>query len=354
MIRRIRGMVAVVAALGIAAACAEDPLSDLDGGPASIAATFSTITLTLGDTGTLTASVLDGRSTPLTIPVTFTACTPATTVTLDPSYAPVPVTSSQALVIATQEAPACVELTGGGLTDTVNVVIPPSTFPGAISNLTPASGSEISIASTAFLKFVPAAVAVSFGGTLGTVTSATTDTIKVLVPFAGAGPLTVSGINVTWVPGLTVALPTVSSVTPTGDFWAGDTNFTTAPVIPIPATAGGQQFMITNLPAVSNNTHCAEVVLGFGSAGPCTIYQFTLAAPTNLTISTGWNSAGDLDIYSCPSQTIATCGQEGFGGAGSANPESFTFTFPAGTHYFVVERYAGATPTNIRVTITRN
>lgn len=124
MIRRIRGMVAVVAALGLAAACAEDPLSDLDGAPAAIRTSATQLFVSVGDTTSLTASVIDGRTTPLSDPVTFSACAASVTVVPDPSYQPVPVTSFRALVIGNSAATTCVNLSGGGLQSQVAVTVP--------------------------------------------------------------------------------------------------------------------------------------------------------------------------------------------------------------------------------------
>ena len=125
MIRRIRGMVAVTAALGLAvAACAEDPLSDLDGNPAAIATSATQIVVTVGDTAALTASVIDGRTTPLTQPVTFAACAGTIAVANDASYDPVPATSFRALVIGVSADSTCVNLSGGGLQSQVTVIVP--------------------------------------------------------------------------------------------------------------------------------------------------------------------------------------------------------------------------------------
>ena len=123
MIRRIRGMVAVAAALSLAA-CAEDPLSDLDGSPAAIATTATKLRVAVGDTVKLTASVIDGRSTPLSDPVTFSACAATVSVAVDLSYVPVPVTSFRANVIGVSADSTCVNLSGGGLQSQVTVVVP--------------------------------------------------------------------------------------------------------------------------------------------------------------------------------------------------------------------------------------
>lgn len=122
MDRRIRGLVAAVAAFGLAA-CAQDPLSDLDGSPTAISTSASRMVVSVGGTGLLTASVLDGRSTPLALPVTFAACDASVSVAADATYHPVPATSSRAVVTGVTADTSCVNVTGSGLTAQVTVIV---------------------------------------------------------------------------------------------------------------------------------------------------------------------------------------------------------------------------------------
>lgn len=357
MDRRIRGLLGLVAAAGLmAAACAEDPLASLDGGAAGIRANLAFIDMGQGDEELILASVVDGRSSPLAIPVEFAPCDAAVTVEVDTSYHPVPPTSTRALVTAVSPAPTCVVLSGGGVSDTVDVTILPTTFGGAISDLTPAGGEAITISSTAFLKFVPAQVTVTFGGGVeGLVTAATADQITVLVPFSSPGPLSITGIDVTFVPGLVVTLSTPATVTQTGDAWTGDLTFATAPEVALPAAAGANTYLLTNFAGPNAAGTCAEIVFGFGSTGPCVIYKLVApAGGVNLTITTDWDSGADIDIYACDATGVNGCFEDGGGGATGAQPQAFTFTFPAGTHYLVIENYDGVETNNLYTTITRN
>ena len=122
MNRRFLGVVGVltltVLALG---GCKSDPLSDLDGAPAALAVDFEHLNIVVGNSAAVTASVLDGRSTPLLEPVSFAACGPEVTAVPDTSYHPVPATSGRAVVTAVAPATSCVVVTGAGLTDTVTV-----------------------------------------------------------------------------------------------------------------------------------------------------------------------------------------------------------------------------------------
>jgi len=158
------------------------------------------------------------------------------------------------------------------------------------------------------------------------------------------------------VAGVTFTVPTPQIVTQTGDVYGiSDSAFSTAPAIAIPPAAGRSTVFLTNVGG-QNDSQCAEIVLSFGSAGPCMIYKFTLAAATSLTFTTDWDGDADIDIYACAGTNPATtCFEDGGGGATGDQPQTFTFTFPAGTHYFVIEQYdpGGGSPKNLVTTVER-
>jgi hypothetical protein len=209
MNRRLFGAFGVLAVIAFSVgACKSDPLSDLDGNPAAVVTDFSYLQLLIGSSTTITASVLDARTTPLAIPLTFSACNNAVTVAADPSYNPIPATSARAIVTAQAPGTSCVVVSGGGVSDTITISVLPQGFAGAISNTTPQGGDTITIASTALLKFDIATVAVTFGGGVpGLIVAKTPDLLTVLVPFSDPGPLTIDGVDVTYLPGLVVSLP---------------------------------------------------------------------------------------------------------------------------------------------------
>jgi len=125
MNRRLFGTLGVMAALvGTLGGCKKDPLSDLDGTPAAIVKQFSQIHLAVGDSTTFTASIVDGRSVPLAESITFTSGAAAVAVTNDPTYVPVPATSQRAKVRAVSADTVYVIIQGGGLRDSVRVLVP--------------------------------------------------------------------------------------------------------------------------------------------------------------------------------------------------------------------------------------
>jgi hypothetical protein len=361
---RISGLLGVLAALASAAtACKKDPTADGVGTPAAVIADFSAFTLSVGDSAKFTASVVDERLTPLDAPITFSSCdNAAATVTVDPTYAPVPHTSARAVIHAVGPNAVCILASSGSAKpDTVHLIVLPVAFSGTISSTTPSAGSVIVIHSTAQLKFIPASVSVTFGGGFaGGVIGATADTVAVVVPFSDPAKLSIGGITLTYVAGSNVTLSTTGTVTQTGDFYNNaDSSFATAPTLTIPAAAGQSTKFITNVINYDNAaTQCAEGP-GGGSTGPCMIYKFTLAAPASLKFSTDWAPGGavtpDIDIYACDNTGLAGCFEDGGAGATASKPQTFTFTFPAGTHYFVIEDFDNSSSTrNITTTITHN
>lgn len=358
MQRRLIGILGVLGALSLTAgACIKDPLGDRDGAATAIITDVASLTLLQGEAATVTATVVDGRSIPIVTPITFAGCDANVTAADDPAYAPVPEnTSNRAIVTAVGPAATCVEVSGGGVTETVEVIVLPTAFTGALSSTTPPGGSEITITATADLQFDPASVSVTFGGGAeGVITSATATEVKVLVPFSSAAPLSISGIAVTYVPGLSVTLPTAATVTQTGDAWTGDLTFATAPTIAIPAAVGATTYLLTNFAGANPAGNCAEIEFGFGSAGPCVIYKFVVPAGETLDVDVvaDWDSGADIDIYSCDATGLGGCFEDGGGGATGAQPEDFSFAFPEGTHYLVIENYDGTATANVVVSFTR-
>jgi hypothetical protein len=128
MNRRLFGTLGALATLVLTAAaaggCKSDPLSDLDGKPAGIVKQFSQMTVAAGDSSTFTASVVDGRLTPLAESITFTTSGTGFTAGADGSYNPQPPTSARAKVRGTGTGTGFVIIQGGGLRDSVEIIVP--------------------------------------------------------------------------------------------------------------------------------------------------------------------------------------------------------------------------------------
>jgi hypothetical protein len=346
----------------VTGSCIEDPLSDLDGNPAAVVSSHGLLVLAPGEEEAITVRAVDGRSTPLGTPVTVTPCDADVVVTEDQTYAPVPRTSQRFVVTAVNSGASCVQMTSGGAVDTVAVGVLPTAFGGTLSSNAGNPNDTVTISSTNELKFDTSVVTVTFGGAAAAaIVSKTPDQLRVLVPWSNAGPLTISGVDVTYVPGLRASLATTASFTPgsTNPF-AGASSWQTAPDITnrLPAAAGQTSHLIVTRGA-DNVAVCPE--LSFGSAGPCMMFRYTVGAPTALNFTTDWEgtaAAPDVDIYVCADTVVANlandCFVDGGSGATGAKPQTTgNDTYPAGTYWLVVEVYDGAGPRNAYVTITR-
>lgn len=373
MTRRFFGFLGALAGLAlVTGSCVDDPLADLDANTTTILTSHSSVQLTQGGGGiAITATPVDGRFTPLAVPVTAAGCDAAVTATVDTSYHPVPVTSARFIVRGVGAAGSCVNFTAGGVTKAVTAVVLPTSFSGTVTPTTPQAGDTVTISSTAQLKFDTAFVAVTFAGAAaGPILSKTADQLRVLVPFSDPGPLTIAGINVTYVPNLRVALPTSTAVTPAGgNRWAAASSWQTAPDITglLPAAAGATSRMIVTRGA-SNQTVCNEFTVpaqfGGPSSGPCMMFRFTVAAPTSLNFTSDWEgTAGDpdVDVYVCADTVVADfgtandpCFVDGGSGATGAKPQTTgNDVYAAGTYWLVLEIFAGSGPRNAYLTITR-
>lgn len=361
MTRRFSGFLGALAAVAlVSGSCIEDPLSGLDASPAAILTNFSAVQLTQGAAGlAITARVVDGRSTPLALDITAAGCDAAVSAVRDTSFHPVPATQARFLVSGVSPAASCLNVNAGGLTKQIPAIVLPTSFNGTLSSATPQGGDTLTISSTASLKFDTAIVSVTFGGAAAaTIVSKTVDQVRVLVPFSNPGPLTIGGVNVTYVPGLRASLPTQSSVTQTGNKWAAASNWQTAPDISglLPAAASSRRMIVTQ--GTPNVAVCPEE--SFASAGPCMMFKFTVAATTTLNFTADWEgtaAAPDVDVYVCADTVVANlandCFVDGGSGATGAKPQTTgNDAYAAGTYWFVVEVYDG-TLRNSYITISR-
>ena len=356
------GLAALVA--GAAVSCKSDPTADGVGTPSQVLVNFKHIILNVGDSTTVTAQVVDIRSTPLELPITFSACDASVTVGVDPSYDPHPPLSERAIIHAVGPNLSCmVASASGAKSDTSQFLILPTSFDGAVSPTTQACGDTITISSTAVLKFT-ATTGVTFGGGhAGLVVAQTPDQLKVLVPFSDPGTLSFTDIGLSYFP-TKGALPGTVSVTQSGDFWGtAPTSWQTAPDITalLPASGATSGLLVTD-PSVDNAAVCPEAALGFGSSGPCLMFRFTLADTATLKFTTSWEGDAvtpDVDIYACGDSTVANfgtaCFEDGGAGATGSLPQSTgNHTYAAGDHWFVIELYDNSSPTkNISTTIAR-
>jgi hypothetical protein len=351
---RISGLIGIVALLASTAlACHNDPTAEGVGSPFAVVLDFSSLTLDQGTSAQVVARIVDSRFTPLTGDITFSSCNAAATVALDPTFVPEPPTAKRATIAAVGADAGCIVASAAGAKpDSVSLIVLPTSFAGALSGTSANAGTVLTIASTAALKFDTAAVTVTFGGgVVAPFASKTADQLQVLVPFSDPGPLSITGVVVTYVAGLTVTLPTAASFTQTGgDPFPGANEWQTAPDITSLLPGAGQSSLFLAAPPSSNPAGtCPEERFAFGPSGPCALLRFTLAAPTTISFEVDWDGpSADVDVVICNDSTAAAyatfapCVADGFAGAGSSKPEvAGGVSYPAGTYWVAIQDYEG-------------
>jgi len=185
MNRRLFGAFGVLAVVALpVGGCKSDPLSNVDGTPAALYTDFSFLEVNVGAELPVTATVLDARSTPLEVTVTFRTCNATVTVGPDTSYHPLPPTTSRTLVHGVTYGTSCVIAEYAGLSDTVQV----ATFPASIALFGPDTlGSGATALYT--YEFRSATGAPVAGVPAPTFASADTTRVKI-VPAAPLGTFT--------------------------------------------------------------------------------------------------------------------------------------------------------------------
>jgi len=356
---RMVGVVLLAAAVG----CKGDPTANLRTGVNSISLVPDLMFIDEGTTKAFEVTIRDQQLNPVAAPIEVTSVDPAV-VTVEPDESVPSADNANYSFIVTAVGAGQTKLvaTSGGVSDTATVTVLPTSFSGTITPAAPKAGDTVRIASTALLKFTAGATVQGPAGTTVTILSKTVDLLTVLAP-AGTGAWTINGVDVTYVPGLTVGL-TTAPITTTGSLWAASNSRQTAPNITslIPAVGGGPTRMTVAPASPNNSAVCPEAVLPFGSSGPCMMFRFDLAAAANVSFSTDWDgtAATDIDVYVCADSVVsaaafnANCFEDGGAGATGAKPQTTGpgNAYGAGAHWFVIELYAGTTA-NTYVTIRR-
>jgi len=352
-------MRAVCAAFAFAAlACAGDPTKALRTGPFLLSLQPTLTFVDLGKTVSLVVVARDEQLNPVPLTITATAANPAiATVEVDTARHFPDGATQGFLVTGVSLQHTKVTVTGGGLTDSVVVDVLPLVFDATFSTTTPKGGDTLTIRASTLFKFDPDSATASFAvDKEGPVVFASAESIKVLTPFSNPGAVNIGGIVVTYAPGLELTRKTSTSVTQTGDFWAKDSSWQTAPdITPLLPAAGKSSLVIAGAGPLNGPDICPE-----GSDGPCIMFKFTLADTATFAFSTDWEGAAlapDVDIYACSDSTVANfgdaCFEDGGGGATAVKPQTTgNHTYPAGTHYFVIETF-GNPSKNYRTTIAR-
>lgn len=269
-----RFVTTILAAVAVAA-CFDDPTSDLRGGPAAIRLNASTLFLEPAESVGVVANLVDAQGNQVPGAVTFTSVDPAVATAGDVgSTIPGDVEhSGWVKSVAAAGGATYVRATGGGITDSIYVIVVPSTFSGTVT-AGAALGDPSTIAATSVITFDPASAEVFVDDVPTFVTAATTSQITFIAPATTAGVVSVGGLKLVG----SIDLPALVSGTP----------ITVADASEPGNNASGTAVAVTPPAAVGDS------VIVYGSvdgADPSDYYTFTM--PVTAVVSVRLEFFGD-------------------------------------------------------------
>jgi hypothetical protein len=306
------------------------------------------VTVAQGASKIVTIQVVDSNGNALPATVSAAAASADITVTPDTGFQPVfgadnvahaNTVNDQYRVSVTGNnlAASTITVTSGSLTYTIPVIVTPtelSVTPSAVSEL-----GLITLTAPAGLTFGdPANVTITKSATdtatVGFAIASTGSTLSFL-PFQGLTDqaFAVRGVIPSYAPSLLLSLNATSKLTTT----APNSDITTAPTLPIPAT--GASYTVYGIPPFGWSG-CA------GDLGDnCNVYKVvTTVANTKIHVELDWDNGSDLGLYVLDATGMSVIGSAGFadqhGIDPGAHPEAADLTFATpGTYYLGVLRF---------------
>lgn len=333
MQRHLLGLAALAVVLG-AAGCVKDPTSGLAGTPTRIVASYAKLLMTEGDTVRVTAELRDEQGAPLNIMPVASAPTPTVVDVVSQEQAS-PQPFLQFDVAGVAAGAGIIVLSYENLADTITVAVFPVVFDGAVAVKTGGQLDTVTIAAGSVVSFDPAATTVTIDGEPARMLTVTADAITAIARNTGA---------------VAAAKITISNVV----FLAGTADETSIQSIDAeatPAIRGESTEPANNDPATAPTVALNGFVEGLISSSDADdFWAFTLVATTDVTIEVGFDDDGanpDIDVYLLGPAPVSDnfCDLDGCSMATGAQPESGTFTLPAGTYYVDVEYYDAGTAT---------
>ena len=244
-------------------------------------------------------------------------------------------TSRRFIVTGTAPTATSFELVSGGTSVTIPVKVVPSGATVTLSNATPAMNEPLVITLPAGYKF-GTAPGVTVGGDVGITTAVAPDSSSatVLLPPGTTGTITVDSVQVDYLPGVNLSIPTTETVTVGATPLAGTDATSTAPALPVPPVDGSTvTFDVPDFTTTANR-----------------FYRLDVTEAGDYTVSLNWDIGGDLDLLLCNN---TACTAPNAAGATGAHPEEPTYALTPGTYYLWVNDYGGdAAGTTLTFTIT--
>jgi len=272
-------------ALG-ATACFDDPNKPLMNGPSDIYLSLSTAFIPAGDSVAITAELKDGAGNTFSTADAVWESSAPSVATARRDTVVIPGSAfTRAFVVAIVPGETWVRITSSGLTDSVQVVVLPSSFAGTIT--APAGsmlGDTITIAGTAALGF-SARTTVTIGGFDAWIVSQTASQLKVMAaqPAAGGSPVVLQNALLLG----TIDIPTLTATTTVGvaaTIRANGYN----PANEDPATAPA--FTLTNL-------YTSPIIGVLTGTVADNYWAFTTPATgDSVAITVEWKTDADIDV----------------------------------------------------------
>jgi hypothetical protein len=333
MKRSMCGLIVLAAATALWS-CSGDPTEGLRGAE-RVVADPSSVFLDQGASEFVVVQVLDEQGNQAVVDFEAQSVGPGITVEQDTTFLETTIgthleTRQRFIVTGTAPTATSFQLVSGGQSITIPVKVTPTGATVTLSNPAPAANEALTITLPAGFKFGAGAGA-NVAGDAGIVTGVAPDSssVTVILPPGTTGPITVDSVQVDFLPGVLLSLPTTETVTVgAATPLAGTADPATAPALPIPAPGGTTAvFDVPDFTATIDH-----------------FYRIDIAEPGDYTITVDWDIGSDIDLILC---NDAACSAPDFAAATGNHPESATYTLVAGTQYVLVEDFgedaAGAT-----------
>lgn len=346
MKRSMCGLVLFAAAAGLWA-CNGDPTGNFRTGE-TVVADPSTVFVDQGASKFVTVEVVDSQGNQLSGNFAAQNVGAGITVEKDTTFlqtstgTPIS-TSARFVVTGLTPTSTSFDVVSGGASLTVPVKVVPTSFAATFSNAAPALNEPVTITLPAGFKFDATAAGETDRGPL-LVQSFSVDStaIVVLVPPGSVGPVTLSGVQVGFLPGVSLTgIPTDATVTADATPLLGTGATGTAPAVPVPTLGTSTAFFDVGV-------FTGADITGDGGLG-AQYYKFIVTQAGDYTITTNWVGAADIDAIMC---FDAACGGGAFVGTGSTQPEQGTISLTPGTYYYSVVLFAGAAPSDFSAQIS--
>jgi hypothetical protein len=343
MKRSMCGLIVLAAVAGLGS-CGGDPTGDQIEQGQQVIADPSSVFLSLAGSEFVVVQVLDQLGNQLPVDFQPQNVGPGITVERDTTYLQTTIgthleTAQRFIITGTSPTATQFDLVSGDLSTTIPVKVTPTGTTATLSNPAPAMNEPLTVTLPAGYRF-GTAPGITVGGDVGITTAVAPDSssVTVIMPPGATGTVTLDSVQVDYLPGVNLSLPSDQTVTVGATPLAGTDAPTTAPSIPLPAAGGvAATFDVPDFTATIDH-----------------FYRLDVTEPGDYDITVDWSIGTDVDAPVCLSDP--TCASEDFADptVSGNKPETGTFTLPAGTHILWVEDYAGdAAGAELSIVITR-